>query len=314
MNELQSLFRKSIPAIVLVFNALALAAQQQPTASDEVPVQMVVSAEPRHGVDVPVIQRESVQVMEGHDNDQIRDWRSLQAGNSKVELFILIDDAANITDVGTQLRELTAFINQLPPSIAVAVGYMRNGTVLVTQDLTSDHALATKALRLPIGDPGASSSPYFSLTDLAKRWPASGAIREVVMITDGIDRYSEGPNDPYVDQAIEQAQRAGIVVNAIYIPAAGHFGHTFWRQNWGQINLSKLTDQTGGELYWQGFGPPVSIQPYLNDLSARLNHQYLLTFIPKPEKKAGMRHVKVETKVPNVELVAPEQVYVPASK
>jgi hypothetical protein len=314
MNKWQALRRKYLPAIALVSSSFALAAQQQPAASQGGPVQMVVSAEPRHGSDVPVIQREDVQVVEGHDNDQIQDWRPLQAGNSKVELFVLIDDAANITDVGTQLKEIAAFINQLPASMGVGVGYMRNGTVMLTQNLTPDHALAAKSLRLPIGDPGASASPYFSLTDLIKRWPSGGAVREVLMITDGIDRYFEGPSDPYVDQSVEQAQRAGIVVNAIYMPAAGHFGHTFWRQNWGQINLSKITDQTGGELYWQGFSPPVSFQPYLKDLSARLNHQYLVTFIPKPEKKSGMRRVKVETKVPNVELVAPDQVYVPESK
>ncbi len=36
----------------------------------------------------------------------------------------------------------------------------------------------------------------------------------------------------------------------------------------------------------------------------RLNHQYLLAFIPKPEKKAGFQRVKVRTEEPSVELIA----------
>jgi hypothetical protein len=44
-----------------------------------------------------------------------------------------------------------------------------------------------------------------------------------------------------------------------------------------------------------------------------LAHQYLLIFLTKPEKKAGMRRVRLQTEVPNAELVAASQVYVPAA-
>jgi hypothetical protein len=64
---------------------------------------------------------------------------------------------------------------------------MSNGIAQVMQNLTNDHALAAKALRFPLGNPGASASPYFSLEDLLKRWPASDERREFLMITDGID-------------------------------------------------------------------------------------------------------------------------------
>jgi hypothetical protein len=39
----------------------------------------------------------------------------------------------------------------------------------------------------------------------------------------------------------------------------------------------------------------------------------LLTFLAKPEKKAGMRRVRLQTEVPNAELVAASQVYVPVA-
>jgi hypothetical protein len=45
-----------------------------------------------------------------------------------------------------------------------------------------------------------------------------------------------------------------------------------------------------------------------------LSNQYLLTFLAKPEKKNGMQHVKLSTELWNTELVAADQVYVPASE
>ena len=47
----------------------------------------------------------------------------------------------------------------------------------------------------------------------------------------------------------------------------------------------------------------MSFAPYLDQLSHQLQHQYLLTFIPKPEKKAGMQRVRLATEVRGVELM-----------
>jgi hypothetical protein len=190
---------------------------------------------------------------------------------------------------------------------------MQNGIARVMQDLSNDHALAAKALRLPMGVGGANASPYFSLSDLVKRWPASAARREVLMVTDGIDRYygSGDLSDPYLQQAVDDANRAGIQVSAIYNPGAGHFAHSYWQSYWGQIYLSEIAEKTGGEAYYIGFtGPPVSFSPYLQDLGRRLEHQYILKFIPKPQKKSGWQNVRLSTEVPNVDLTSAGRVYV----
>jgi len=39
----------------------------------------------------------------------------------------------------------------------------------------------------------------------------------------------------------------------------------------------------------------------------------LLTFLAKPERKAGFQQVKLRTEVPNAELVGADRVYVPAA-
>jgi hypothetical protein len=120
---------------------------------------------------------------------------------------------------------------------------------------------------------------------------------------------------PYVDTAVQDAQCAGIVVFSIYTPGAGHFGHTYWRIYWAQNYLAQPSEETGGESYYfLGAQAPVAFQPYLNQMSTRLTHQFLLTFLAKPENKAGTEPVKVSTEIRSVDLVTQDKVCVPASR
>jgi hypothetical protein len=290
-----------------------LAAQEAPAANGE-SVQMLVTVEAVHGSDVPVINRADVMVHQGRDRDKVTDWVPAQGDHAGLELVILLDDSSNMS-LGSQLEDIRKLITAQPASTKIGVAYMQNGSAEMEQGLTSDHALAAKALRLPRGVPGVNGSPYFCLSDLVKHWPDSTARREVLMVSDGIDRYYDGNDleDPYLASAIADTQRAGIVVFAIYTPGVGHSSHSFYRTYWGQIYLSQASDQTGGESYSIGFnGPPVTFVPYLDDLARRLTHQYLLTFIAKPQKKSGLEQVKITTEVPNAELVSADRVYVPA--
>jgi hypothetical protein len=299
-------------AIGLFAASPLLTGQQSPSTGT--PVHMVVTAEARHGADIPVIQKEDVMVYQGRDRVKTTDWIPLQGDRAALELFCLLDDAAG-SSLGSQLEDLRRFINSQPATTRIGVGYMRNGTVEIVQNLTEDHTKAAQSLRLPLGLAGVNASPYFSVSDLIKRWPEAPVRREILMVSDGIDRYGPGgASDPYVDEAIGQAQRAGIVIFSIYTPGAGHFGHSFWRINWGQNYLSQLSDETGGESYYLGSEAPVSFSPYLDDLGHRLLHQYLLTFLAKPVKKAAMQSVKLRTEAPDAELVAADRVYVPASE
>jgi len=283
--------KKSLVLMALVAIASLLASVQwvaaQESASATGPaVNLVVTVEARHGSNVPDITRDDVMPYEGHDRDRVTGWLPLQGDHAGLEFFILLDDSSSVT-LGSQLEDLRQFITAQPLGTKIGVAYMQNGIAQVVQNLTNDHALAAKALRLPMGNPGANASPYFSLQDLIKRWPPSEERHEVLMVTDGIDQYwGSGPDNAYVDTLIEQAQKAGVTVYSIYTPGAGHFGHSYWRTYWGQNYLSQLSDETGAESYYLiGSAPPVTFAPYLEDVSRKLNHQYLLTFIAKPQKK-----------------------------
>jgi len=310
-----------IPEALLVLFTVAILAKpviaQQPAPASGSQVQMTVSVEARHGNEVPTINQSDVSVFEGHDRDQITSWVPAQGDRAGLQLAVLLDDSTGLS-VASQLDDIRAFINAQPPSTLVAVGYMRNGTASLVQNFTSEHAAAAKALRMPMGIASAGASPFFSLSDLVKRWPMDPRLprREVLMITAGIDVYfGAGPSDPYVAAAIADAQRAGVIVYCIYNPAAGHFGHDYYRDYWGQNYLAQIADETGGESYYNSVGstPAVAFAPYLNELTKQLQHQYVTTFVPKPEKKPGLQKVRFSTEVQNADLVAADKVFVPAT-
>ncbi len=313
MNTYRFMANALLGAVVWVCGTLSLSAEQAPGANG-VPAHMLVTVEPHHGSTVSPVNREDVMVYEGKDRDSVTEWIPAQGDRAALELFVLLDDGSS-SSLGTQLDDIRKFINAQPASTKVGIAYMQNGMARIVQDLTADHAQAAKALRLPMGVRGANGSPYFSLSDLIKHWPESSGRREVLMASDGIDLYygTGDLDDPYVNEAIDNAQRAGIVVSAIYTPGVGHFGHDYWQTYWGQLYLAQVASKTGGESYYIGFnGPPVAFAPYLDDFAQRLGHQYFLTFLAKPPKKSGLQPVKLRTEVPNVDLVSADKVWVAA--
>jgi hypothetical protein len=286
---------------------------QQP-ASQMAPVSVVVSVEARHGKEVPVVEhKEDVRAFEGKNRLMVTGWVPLQGNQANLELLILIDQSAGQI-VASQFDDVRHFMSAQPPTTAIAVGYMEFGTVRMAQNFTKDHEAAGKALRIPLGAAAGGNSPYLSITDVIKRWPASKARHSIFLICDGIDALQPGITDSYLDQAVETAQQTGTQIYPIYAAGAGHFGHTLWRINQGQNNLSELADKTGGEAYFQGLSTPISFAPFLEQFAERLNHQYLLTFLIKPTNKPSFRHVRLETEVPDAELVMADRVYVLAAK
>jgi hypothetical protein len=195
--------------------------------------------------------------------------------------------------VSSQVGDLREFIYSLPRTTAVGVGYMRNGTVRVAQDLTTDHRQAVNSLRIPLGSPGVYGSPYLSAIDLMKRWPDNSNRREILMITDGIDRLHDWPHrrgldliSPDVGAASTVAQRTGTIIHSIYTRGVGCRGSNYWQVTNGQNAMAKLADETGGESFFLGVGEPVSFRPYLDRLQSSLDNRYRLEFNAVPGKKA----------------------------
>src|SRR5208283_1076941 len=171
------------------------------------------------------------------------------------------------SSLGIQLPELKRFVESLPATTQVAIGYMRNGSFGLVQGFTADHQKAAGSLRLPLSIPGENGSPYFALSDLAKHWPSKESTdrRAVLMLTDGVDRYYGGAvmDDPYVDAAIQDSLKEGLLVYSIYLGGAGLYGRSQWETNFAQSRLGEVSEETGGHAYFQEFTDPVNIAPFL---------------------------------------------------
>lgn len=268
---------------------------------------LVVTAEGHHGAPPPVVTKDDVAVQVNNKPARISQWVALRGDEANLELYIVIDDGDD-SDLGIQYPDLKSFINGQPATTQIGLAYLRYGSAEIAAPLTNDHAQLEKKLRIPLGQPGISASPYMGISDLVKKWPASAARREVLLISSGIDPWSPpDPQNPYLLTSITDAQRAGVLVNSIYYGETGHLGHSYWRVNWGQNYLSELGDETGGEAYWQGFGNPVSFGPFLKDFALHLQNQYLLT-VTDVSAKGGLQPVRVTSSKTGVSLMSASKI------
>ncbi|HTP69480.1 MAG TPA: hypothetical protein VMJ35_11300 [Dongiaceae bacterium] len=257
----------------------------------------------------PPISKDDVQLSMGKDRKQIGDWKKAD----QLYLAILIDSSIDTSAAG-QWDYLREFIQSQPASTYIAVGYLQNNTAMIAQDFTQNHELASKAVRIPIGIGALGSSPYLATLDMLKRWPDTGAQRSILLVTSGIDYFRGqgfGPFSPDLDSVISRAQRQNINIWTIYYPSASHRGHSFFLGNNAQMNIDKLSQDTGAESFFLGLGMPVSIKPYLDEINTHLNNQYLLTFAGGGGAKGKFQSVKVKTELADVEFFTPSAVFLP---
>jgi VWFA-related protein len=270
----------------------------------------VVTANSKSAEDTTTVPRQSITFYENRKQQEVAGWVPLRGDRSGLQLVVLLDDSSR-GNLGLQLNDIRTFVAGLPPNAQVAIGYMRNGAPNLAQNFTTDHAQALKSLRLPSGVAGSNGSPYFCLSALAKHWPGgdSNVRREVIMVTDGVDRYSGGrydPQDPYVQAATSDAQKAGVIVYSIYYRGAGRLDRSFMVTDGGQNYLTQVSQSTGGKVYLEGFGNPVSFAPFLSDIQRKLQNQYELTFVSTA--KPGLQSIRVKTSQPNTSLEYPSRV------
>jgi hypothetical protein len=226
---------------------------------------------------------------------------------------------------------------------------MSNATVQIAQNFTADHTLAAKALRMPRGTSSAMDSPYLSLVSLVKGWPQQKLRREVLIISDGIDRLrgdttgDVGGSNPFAstdasvgprgrmagaparstmstmptvssdaDTASQASQRYGVIVHSIYATGVGRLSRNSWEAQLGQGGIAKITDETGGEYFALGTQNAISFKPYLERLQKILENQYFLVFQVAPRNKGGLQRVRISTDVANADIAAANNVWVPA--
>ncbi|HXB62675.1 MAG TPA: hypothetical protein VNU94_07500 [Acidobacteriaceae bacterium] len=258
----------------------------------------------------PALTPADVQLKEAGKPALVTGLIPVEGSSKNIELAFLIDDGLR-AEAGGQLNDVKTFFRALPPSVNVFVGYMQNGHVVAgTPGFTADHEAAVKALRIPMGMPGVNASPYFSLSDFVRKWPSAsnGKTRMVFMVTNGVDNYTGtsplNQDSPYVNDAIRDAQKAGVLVYSLYYPDAGMGNRGSFS---GQGYLSQMAEETGGITYYEGSFTPVSFDPFLKQFYSDMQRLYEVKFLAP---RSGLQSIKLSTDVKGIKLIAPEQVYV----
>ena len=304
---------KQLFAAATFWSLLAAVSPALAQGADSATLQTVITAVGKNNENPAPLRQQDLQVQVGGKSMPVTDLVPLRGDRAGLELVILIDGSAR-TSIGSQLADIESFVKSLPPTTSVGIAYMENGRAVFSQPLTADKAMALKALRLPGGSPGSSASPYFCLSDLAKHWPSTNREnrREVVMITDGVDPYNLrfDPENPYVQAAIQDSIRAGVIVNSIYWHDRGRYDTGLYENNAGESLLEQVAQVTGGKAYWQGIGNPVSFAPFFGDLARRLQNQYELGFEAPAKSKPELTTLKVKLNEPDVKVEAPQRVMV----
>jgi hypothetical protein len=322
MRKTALLFRSTVAAAVFLMVGSSYAGQGErlanakPSAAPKtttVPVTTVVTALGPNFTAPPAISKDDVAVYSGNTRENVASFDAARGAKAGLQLAILIDDDDSPTALGSHFQEIKDFIGAQPPTTEVGIYYASAGSARPAAAFSSDHQAVAKKLRLPLGKSfGASPSVYLSLKDLARNWPPNDKRHEVLMIASGIDRLHPDLQSPYVDQAVNQVQKSGIVVHTIYTGGL-HLARSPLLQQVGWQNLSRLADASGGQSFFQGFETPVDFLPIFHKLNMALGNQYLLTVdMPGSEEKNGqLRPIHIRTEQRNLHLSYASEVFVP---
>lgn len=271
---------------------------------------LVVQQKAKDGT-TPMLTAGDLQVKVGGKAAEVTGWTPVLASSTSVELAVVIDDSIHPSEAN-QYGDVKEFLKGLPPAVRVLVGYMENGRVVVaTRGFTADHEAAAAALRIPTGIPGGNASPYFCISDLVKRWPSKDAkaARVAMLFTNGVDNYT-GANplnqdSPYVQAAIKDAQRAGVMLYSLFVTDVGVGGGGAAMS--GQSYLQMAAEGTGAQAYSEGTMSPVSFKPYLERFNGELERLYEMQFMAHG---SGLLPLKVMTTMKGVKVTAADTVYV----
>jgi hypothetical protein len=282
------------------------------------PVSVIVTVLGKGKDAAPEVTEDSVRVNQDGKARPVVMWRALPQDGEGLDLIVYVDGSVD-PSVDNQLQDVSAFIRALPPKSSAEVVYSYGGETQVEQPLTTDHELAAKAIRIPSGRDAGSSGLYTGIEDFAKHLPDDGNRRVFLVISNGIDLLrGVGESDPGINpdlqSAINELHRKDISVYAICARGGGRLLSNEYLIYNGQRSLDRLTAETGGESFSMGFSAPIDFQPYLEDISDGLAHQYLLTFPAVTRGKAHLSTLRVNAEVEGADVLAPDHVYVPSAE
>jgi VWFA-related protein len=277
-----------------------------------IPISIYTKQEIKEGQLEEFIQADRIIVKEDKEEQEILSIRSNTS--TPLSLALLIQDDLS-TNFNLQIKDLAAFIRNLPKGSRVMVAYLRSGSLQVRQKFTEDLDKAAKALRIVSGSSAtAPRDPYDGLIDALSRFDALPlGRRSVLLISDGVDA-SQGISNSFptlsldLDRAILRSQRKSVAVYSFYSPTSLTENASSGLILNGQGSLQKLSDETGGRAFFSGSIAPVSFDPFFREISMLLKRQFALTYMSTHMKK-GYHKLDVSSTNPEVRIEHPKGYY-----
>jgi hypothetical protein len=231
----------------------------------------------------PEVEIRVVDLILKEDGD-VQELLSLRGpSDSPITLAVLLQDDL-VSSIGTEAKGIAQFVRNLPAGSRVMIGYIRSGSLEVRRKFTSELDRAAAAVRPPMGVGSASPyNPFVEIVEGLRRFDSQAqGRRAMIVVSNGLDLSrgvdSSGPGQSIdLDKAITEAQRRGVAIYSIYAPGVALSDNQLLSAN-GQSCLLKLSDDTGGQAFFQGMGAPISFDPFLKGISSLLDRQIALTY------------------------------------
>jgi len=228
---------------------------------------------------------------------------------SPITLAVLIQEDL-VPSVSNEVKALAEFIRTLPRNTRVMVGYLRTGSLQVKQRFTNDLEKAAKSLRPPQGFASVSPyNPYVEVIEALKKFESQPlGRRAILLVSDGLDISrgvdSSSPTQSVdLQRAINDSQRRGVAIYSFYAPTLATQSNPLLISN-AQSSLLRLSNETGGNAFFQGTGAPVSFEPFIRELDVSLQKQAALTFLSTHLSK-GFHRLAVRSSTPGVRVSYP---------
>jgi hypothetical protein len=113
-----------------------------------------------------------------------------------------------------------------------------------------------------------------------KKFPGEGAnSNALLLISDGLDT-SRGFDSTAaghtldIERAIKESNRRHVSVFSFYAPSVGLTSRNHIAASYGQSSLNRLSNETGGEAFFQGTNGFVTFDSYFRRLRVALDRQY----------------------------------------
>jgi VWFA-related protein len=311
-----STFLSLFPLLFILFSDVSPAqdnsSQAQKVRTVTIPISIFTKQELKDNQAEEFVQADRLLVKENGDEQTILSIRSVT--NTPLALAILIQDDLT-SNFNLQLKDIAAFIRNLPRGSRVMVAYLRGGSTQIRQRFTDDLEKAAGSLRIAAGNSSvAPRSPYDGVEDVLKRFDAlPTGRRAILLVSDGLDSssgldFASTNQSLDLDNAILKAQRRGVAVYSFYSPATFTENGNSRLILSGQGLLEKLSEETGGRAFFQGSSAPISFDPFFRQLSLLLNRQFALTYLSTHSKK-GYYKIQVQSTNPEVKIEHPKGYY-----